>query len=321
MTRSLLLSSVKSTEKFLETLFKSPYNVQGLTNLNKYLSVPPLKDKMLTEIIKDSSILLTNDELARIIIGIMTDTSIIVVSSDLSKLSRFSYSLLAIISPLQWNLMFAPILPLALIESVQSPAPFIIGLHKSLIPNVQSFDIEGHLLIDIDDQKLMARGLNKIPNWLNKISVSLQNGTLKEFRKFIITVITKSLKVHPANTVTTTIKRINEAYKTTRFNPQSFAHSLIMSRTLQSFFEAIGESRVSPEFIQLVQLGCQSKVTSLAIQHVDEFPIKNKRMARSKSMKMEKNGEKFVPSTSMPMIKGKYSDDSSSPLDTASAYV
>lgn len=310
--RSLLLNSITSVENFLSTLYSSPQNIGAVSSLNKYRSSLPSNDSILTNITKDALSIMSVQALGRVVVGMLTDTPIIVVSSDLSKLSRFCYAILALIYPLEWHLLFAPILPLSLLESVQSPAPFIVGLPRKLIPKVSNCDIEGHILLDIDDQIMNVNGLSNLPKWvINKIN-SLNNGSLIEFRQFMMSMLCTALGIQTANTPQTTIKRINVARKNIKFEPNTFSFNLVSSRTLQNLFDILQERSLPADFSRLISLGNTSRVTSLAVQDLEEFPLKSSAMAKSKSLCFREGNDSVNKSPSLPALPSKPVNDSTS---------
>ena len=300
--RSLLLHSISTTEKFLETIIKSPgsiNNVPGLTDLYNY-NVP--NDTNLRPIVKVAFDIMPPQKIGRLVVALLTDTPIIVISSDLSKLSRFCYALIGLIFPMTWHHIFAPVLPLDLIDSMSSPAPFIVGLHRLLIPKTTSCNIEGHMLVDIDEPSIMERGLPQISTYANQLISKLSANSLADVRIFIISLVCACLGVQAANTRATTVKRINEALKCTKFDANGFACSFLQSRTMRSFFDALKERIVPQDYAKMIALANTSSVTSLAVQGVDDFPLRKKgTVARSMSLQFT-TGDKIPPSTSLPQM-------------------
>ena len=54
----------------------------------------------------------------------------------MSLLSMASLACLSLIHPLRWPYVFIPILPPALLDFLDCPTPYIVGIHSSLIPNI-----------------------------------------------------------------------------------------------------------------------------------------------------------------------------------------
>ena len=317
--RSLLLHSIPTTERFLKAIINSPEsinNIPCLTELFQYHNMTNYNaydleyrsyssnDLFLKQIVKLAVELLPSAKIGRLIVALLTDTPIIVISSDLSKLSRFCYSLIGLIYPLSWHHIFAPVLPIDFIDSISSPAPFIVGLHRALVRKAMNCDIEGHLLIDIDEPNgctFTERNLPSISPYANQLILRLQkssrtahsnnypfnsgnitnNGnnsqmTLADLRIFIVLLVCACLGTQPSNNRSATVKRILYSLENSKLDTNSFACSLLQSRTMRSFFDALRERTVPQEFATMISLANLSNVTSLAIQNVEEFPLKGK---------------------------------------------
>jgi hypothetical protein len=278
--RSLLLHGVPSCKHFLEILSKSPQSVTNIPSLVSLVSIP-LPNPTESHLATLSQFAVRSFSLpiiSRLVLALLTDTPIIIVSSNLSILSQFSYSLLGLIAPLNWFHLFTPILPSNCLETIQSPTPFIVGLHRSLANQMRSLDIESHLFLDLDDGKLVMNGLDEIPNWVP----NLKDGSPAALKKFMVLMLCNALKIQSSNSNVTTIKRIVSALKTVEFEANSFVGSLLTSRTLQALLDGIREPVVSQQYARLLAMGNKRAVTSPAVQLLDEFPHK-KGIARSHS--------------------------------------
>ncbi|OHT00536.1 hypothetical protein TRFO_07847 [Tritrichomonas foetus] len=314
--RSLLLHSISTTERFLEAIIKSPTSINTVPYLSDLYTYNITADTNLKSIVKVAFDFMNPQQIGRLVIALLTDTPIIVISSDLSKLSSFCYALIGLIYPLTWHHIFAPVLPLDFIDSVSSPAPFIVGLHRDIIQKAMNCDIEGHLLVDIDDQNVSESGLPPISPYAGQLMSRLHSNSVIELRIFIVSLVCTCLGIQAANTRATTVKRINEALKSTKFDTNSFACSLLQSRTMRSFFDAIRERTVPQEYAKMIALASTSSVTSLAIQCVDEFPLRRKGqrsgvVQRSMSLQFT-SGEKIPPSVSLPTMTKNLQTDSDS---------
>lgn len=339
--RSLLLHSISTTERFLKAIINSPEsitNIPCLTELYRYHSITDYdnldfnyrnyvsNDLFLKPIVKLAVDLLPSAKIGRVIIALLTDTPIIVISSDLSKLSRFCYSIIGLIYPLSWHHIFAPVLPVDFIDSVSSPAPFIVGLHRALVRRAMNCDIEGHLLIDIDEpngctfternlppispyatqliSRLQKNAKNPHNNNYPLISGNISSGginsqmTLPDLRNFILLIVCACLGTQPSNNRSATVKRILNSLENSKLDTNSFACSLLQSRTMRSFFDALRERTLPQEFASMISLGYMCNITSLAIQNVDEFPLKRKNSSipHSSSLAPLSGGKKKINS-------------------------
>ena len=202
------------------------------------------------------------------------------------------------------------------LESIQSPAPFIAGLHRLLAPKVADCDVEGHILVDIDNRTVTSNGLKPFPVWAQQLIASMKTGTPAELKMFMVSLICNALGVQTANSHRTTIKRINAALQTEKLDMSSFAGVLMNSRTMKSLVDALKEPNIPAEYTRLLAMGNTSMVTSPAIQQLAEFPLKRKVafVKKSQSYQFESGQEKFPPSQSMPAIQqgGQVGDTDSS---------
>lgn len=299
--RSLLLHSVASVEHFLETLSKNPRSISTISSLNALIYNPMPRDAHIKEMAQLALSLIPVSKLGRLIIALLTDTPVVIISSDLSKFSKFCYSFTSLIHPLEWHHLFLPILPSSYLESIQTPAPFIVGLHKFQVEKAMSGDVEGHVMLDIDTSDVSFVGLEPIPAWTGQLSSNLKTSSPAEIKMFIVQLLCHALGVHTANSHRTTIRRINTALQTVSADPRSFIGTLIHSRTMQSLLDAIKAPNVPVEYARLVAMGNTSAITSIAVQEIAEFPLQKKvAFARSASLQFPNAAPRVKASQSMP---------------------
>lgn len=266
--RSLLYKSIEASKNYLETIIKSHSCLDTLDLYNGN------KEKFWEEninIIKRKNGL--KQYIGRIIVALLTDTSVIVVSSNLSELSSFCYALISLILPLNWNHIFIPIMPISLIDTIQSPAPFLIGIHSSIVPRLNDYNIEDHLLIDIDNEEIQEIGLLQIPQKITNLNKLIKDLTHDEIQQFILLVICTVLEVQTSNMTKITIKRIKEKYQNKEPEMYSFDFSLLKSSTLVPFFESLNED--NNDYYNMISKANNSKITTPAYQELNEFPLKN----------------------------------------------
>ena len=116
--RSLLLRSFSSAQNFIQALHDKPSSLIShcpclsslLQSSNSFLKSS--NDCALKAL--NSIEVLDSHLIAHIIMSLIADTSIIVISSDIGKLSRFCYSICAALYPLSWHHLFRQLSPSAL---------------------------------------------------------------------------------------------------------------------------------------------------------------------------------------------------------------
>jgi hypothetical protein len=83
---------------------------------------------------------LTPDQFLKILSAIMLEKSLIFVSDNLPLLSSAVLGMQCFILPFKWSYVQIPILPKSLIDMVEAPMPFLVGLlrsHLSSVPLIQ----------------------------------------------------------------------------------------------------------------------------------------------------------------------------------------
>jgi len=73
---------------------------------------------------------LAPDTFLEILYSIMLEKSVIFVSDNLPILSSAVLGLQAFLSPFKWSYVQIPILPRSLVDMIEAPMPFLVGLLK-----------------------------------------------------------------------------------------------------------------------------------------------------------------------------------------------
>lgn len=305
--RSLLLRSFNSAQSYIKTFHDKPNSIisncpclQNLIKSNNNSFIPKIIQPI--EIL-DSTLI------GHIIMALLTDTSVIILSSNIGHLSQFCYSLSAALYPLIWHHLFIPIVPPSCLESLESPAPFLAGILRSLENELPKDRIEGHIKVDLDQNKLFVSKVTPLPSWALSITETLDIHKKNGFSEFIIKVLCQTLEIEAASSPITTARRISAAIKSIKeskkpTNCLTYQEAIISSRTLQPLFEIINTRPIPKEFLQMIESGNHSEITSPAAQNLSEFPLKNQHVMRSMSFQLgkqpSKNGIKI--SSSLPLI-------------------
>jgi hypothetical protein len=77
--------------------------------------------------------------------AVLTDYKILFLSQSYSRLTDACHGLTALMYPLRYSYVYIPILPSSLVEVLNTPTPFLAGVHSSLRDEV--FDLVGHVSI------------------------------------------------------------------------------------------------------------------------------------------------------------------------------
>lgn len=111
---------------------------------------------------------LSADAFVKILFAIMLEKSVVFVSDNLPLLSSAILGMQCFLHPFQWSYVQIPILPRSLVDMVEAPMPFLVGLLRSHISEVHSLsdrvrssvhssynDVE-RLVVNINDVKKLV---------------------------------------------------------------------------------------------------------------------------------------------------------------------
>lgn len=88
--------------------------------------------------------------------SLIFDRRVIVSSASLGRISGVIYAIDSLLFPLRWEQVLIPIMPMHLVDYCMAPMPFMVGLHSSLLENVQREPLEPHVLVDIDANEIIC---------------------------------------------------------------------------------------------------------------------------------------------------------------------
>eukprot|EP01133_Synstelium_polycarpum_P013348 gene13348-15701_t len=83
----------------------------------------------------------------------LMERSILFVSKHPGNVSSFIFSFIPLLKPFVWQCCFIPILPDSLLESIDAPFPYLIGISE-MPPNILKSKRD-YLIVDIDNKKLI----------------------------------------------------------------------------------------------------------------------------------------------------------------------
>uniref|UniRef100_A0A061RND3 Denn domain-containing protein 1b n=1 Tax=Tetraselmis sp. GSL018 TaxID=582737 RepID=A0A061RND3_9CHLO len=69
-------------------------------------------------------------------------------------LSMTVHAVSALIYPFRWQHIFLPVLPEGLLDYLEAPMPWIIGLPRSMLPRLEQMALEDVVVVNIDTGKL-----------------------------------------------------------------------------------------------------------------------------------------------------------------------
>lgn len=82
----------------------------------------------------------------------MLEKSVIFVSDNLPLLSSAVLGMQCFLNPFKWCHVSIPILPKSLLDMIEAPVPFILGLLKIHVEHVPSLNEDGSYNNEFEDQ-------------------------------------------------------------------------------------------------------------------------------------------------------------------------
>lgn len=86
-----------------------------------------------------------------VLAAMLTERRIIFSSKNLGRLSCCVQAANTLIYPMVWQQLFIPVLPIQLIDYLQAPMPFLIGVPDPVLKTVRTSDLGEVVIINIDD--------------------------------------------------------------------------------------------------------------------------------------------------------------------------
>lgn len=94
----------------------------------------------------------------------LSEKKIIFLSSHMAMLTLAAESLCHMFYPMYWQHIIIPILPARLLGYLQAPMPYIVGIHREYIADVEQDDFKPSDVSETDNVyfKVCGRGLNDV---------------------------------------------------------------------------------------------------------------------------------------------------------------
>jgi hypothetical protein len=86
--------------------------------------------------------------------ALLLERRVIFVSKDYTRLSHCIFGVASLLFPFQWQHIFIPILPRALLDVCCAPMPFVVGVHASCMPQLQRMPLESTVFVDLDSNSV-----------------------------------------------------------------------------------------------------------------------------------------------------------------------
>ncbi|KAL5120129.1 hypothetical protein ACEQ8H_001954 [Pleosporales sp. CAS-2024a] len=87
---------------------------------------------------------------------VLAESRIILLSSHPAMLHLASMAIVNLLYPFQWHGVFIPILPARLVQTIEAPCPYIVGIERRYEP--ADYPEDEYILIDLDADSIVSNG-------------------------------------------------------------------------------------------------------------------------------------------------------------------
>ncbi|XP_051890554.1 DENN domain-containing protein 2D-like isoform X2 [Pristis pectinata] len=122
---------------------------------------------------------LSEKHIIDIFASMLLERRVIFLAEELSTLSQCIHGLAALLYPFTWQHTYIPVLPKVMLDTVCSPTPFMVGVQRQFLEEVQELPIEEGLMVDLHTGAFLKKVGDEhevLPNKLYKeLLTTLQN--------------------------------------------------------------------------------------------------------------------------------------------------
>jgi DENN (AEX-3) domain len=126
---------------------------------------------------------------------LLQETRIVLVSKHYAILGSVAEALLSLLFPLHWQGMYLPILPYSMLEILDAPVPYLVGLHSRFLHDVPAEKRpRGVVIVDLDRDEVhlgfndaMDSGPRRIPSLPDRHAMKLR-AKLVEFASCVYVI-------------------------------------------------------------------------------------------------------------------------------------
>ena len=98
------------------------------------------------------------DRFFKVLAAILCEQRILFISNDVDLLTSTILASIAMIYPFRWHHVFITLLPPKLVSYLAAPVPYIIGVRRSVLAEVDRGLASGVMLVDLDNAEVGANG-------------------------------------------------------------------------------------------------------------------------------------------------------------------
>eukprot|EP00743_Colponemidia_sp_Colp-15_P009167 GILK01010001.1.p1 GENE.GILK01010001.1~~GILK01010001.1.p1 ORF type:complete len:1416 (-),score=257.08 GILK01010001.1:44-4291(-) len=189
LTHSPAVPAFAPIEEYVHMLTKSvPLPVPGgprvrfhLVNTTIEVSAPPLDELPMLSFSLDSLVqVLSLENILILIRCLLTEKKVLLVSHHLSLLTTVAESLCALLYPFSWEHVYIPVLPSNMLDFIQAPLPFLVGVSEDFYAEVDALAGPSVVRVHIDTDQIILPGQegDHFIGDSNRVSVMLDTGEL-----------------------------------------------------------------------------------------------------------------------------------------------
>ncbi|KAF2848948.1 DENN-domain-containing protein [Plenodomus tracheiphilus IPT5] len=87
---------------------------------------------------------------------VLAESRIILLSSHTAMLHLASLAIVNLLYPFQWTGVFIPVLPARLVQTIEAPCPYIVGIERRYEP--ADYPEDDYVLVDLDQDSIVSNG-------------------------------------------------------------------------------------------------------------------------------------------------------------------
>ena len=109
---------------------------------------------------------LNAEQIIDIFIALLTEKKVLLISKYKALLTHASIALISFVFPLCWKHVLIPILPKCMVNAIEAPVPYLIGIDPVILKDDQNFDIPNEVYrVDLDSGFISLRDTKpKLPS-------------------------------------------------------------------------------------------------------------------------------------------------------------
>ena len=88
--------------------------------------------------------------LAALLASLLMERRVVLLSASFATLATAVHATAALLRPFRWHYVFLPLLPASLLDVLDSPTPYLVGLPQVLVQSVDWSSLDDVVVVDLD---------------------------------------------------------------------------------------------------------------------------------------------------------------------------